>query len=187
MENKAAMIEERKAVQARYWLIRRMLDDRGLTMRAIAKRAKVSESMVSKVVGGSGSSRRVEEAIARACVVIKPDAYVLYMGNNEVNGPFGPRAPMKNGKPWPLWLVRARMWMTDLRIGQLVAGHGRVPWHAPESKAMVSAKPVDCLFFTCNRPREGRVPAPAQSEQWFRLLAEQFPDSLPRFEALINE
>ncbi len=77
----------------------------------------------------------VNEAIARACVVIKPDAYVLYMGNNEVNGPFGPRAPMKNGKPWPLWLVRARMWMTDLRIGQLVAGHGRVPWHAPESKA----------------------------------------------------
>ena len=69
MENKAAMIEERKAVQARYWLIRRMLDDRGLTMRAIAKRAKVSESMVSKVVGGSGSSRRVEEAIARACGV----------------------------------------------------------------------------------------------------------------------
>ncbi len=88
------------------------------------------------------------------------------------------------------WLNRGCVFLSK-RVGNWPSDDGdssrHCILHAPESKAMVSAKPVDCLFFTCNRPREGRVPAPAQSEQWFRLLAEQFPDSLPRFEALINE
>jgi hypothetical protein len=59
--------------------------------------------------------------------------------------------------------------------------------HTSDSNSVVTAKPVDCLFFTCDRPREGRVPTQVQSEQWFRLLAEHFPDSLRRFEALIAE
>ncbi len=59
--------------------------------------------------------------------------------------------------------------------------------HTPASGAHVSAKPIDCVFYTCNRPKEGRLPSQEQSAEWFRLLAEHFPNSLERFEALIGK
>ena len=59
--------------------------------------------------------------------------------------------------------------------------------HVPGSATTVTAKPIDCVFFTCNRPLEARVPNVDQSAAWFRLLAEHFPNSLERFDALIGE
>jgi hypothetical protein len=59
--------------------------------------------------------------------------------------------------------------------------------HAPLSGTRVTTKPVDCVFFTCTRPIEARVPTEEQSAAWFRLLAESFPNSLERFEALIDQ
>lgn len=58
--------------------------------------------------------------------------------------------------------------------------------HDAGSHTGTAAKPVDCVFFTCERPRVGRVPTPLQSERWFQLLAENFPDSLSRFESMIS-
>jgi hypothetical protein len=58
--------------------------------------------------------------------------------------------------------------------------------HAPNSATAVTAKPIDCVFFTCNRPLEARMPTAEQSSTWFQLLAEHFPNSLERFEALIG-
>jgi hypothetical protein len=59
--------------------------------------------------------------------------------------------------------------------------------HAPNSDTTVTTKPIDCVFFTCNRPIEARVPTTEQSEKWFQLLAEHFPNSLERLEALIHK
>lgn len=59
--------------------------------------------------------------------------------------------------------------------------------HTAASGTHVTAKPIDCVFYTCGRPREGRVPTTEQSAEWFRLLAEHFPNSLERFEALLGK
>jgi hypothetical protein len=54
-----------------------------------------------------------------------------------------------------------------------------------ERDSHVTAKPIDCVFYTCDRPIVARVPSEAQSSEWFRILAECFPNSLERFEQLI--
>ena len=68
---------------------------------------------------------------ARACRRIQPDLFIVYMGNNEVNGPFG--ATVQEANPWQmsLPLIRFRIRLRELRLAQLAAGRGRVPWHAP--------------------------------------------------------
>ena len=56
--------------------------------------------------------------IARDCAPLKCDFWVVYMGNNEVVGPFGsgtvfgPQAP-------PLFLARLGIWMKKWKLGQL--------------------------------------------------------------------
>jgi hypothetical protein len=59
--------------------------------------------------------------------------------------------------------------------------------HTRLSSSHVTAKPIDCVFYTCNKPIQGRVPTAHQSEEWFRLLATNFPNSLERFERLIGD
>jgi tetratricopeptide (TPR) repeat protein len=57
--------------------------------------------------------------IARECAGLDGDLWVIYMGNNEMVGPygagtiFGPKAP-------PLWLVRASLALKSTRTGQLL-------------------------------------------------------------------
>ena len=58
--------------------------------------------------------------------------------------------------------------------------------HTPSSGSHVTAKPIDCVFYTCTKPIEGRVPTEQQSANWFRLLSTHFPNSMERFEALIR-
>jgi hypothetical protein len=59
--------------------------------------------------------------------------------------------------------------------------------HTPPSGSHVTAKPIDCVFYTCNKPIEARAPTEEQSANWFRLLGTHFPNSLERFEALIRD
>lgn len=68
---------------------------------------------------------------ARACRRIQPDLFIVYMGNNEVNGPFG--ATVQETNPWRMSLpmIRLRIRLRELRLAQLATGRGRVPWHAP--------------------------------------------------------
>lgn len=56
---------------------------------------------------------------ARALRALKPDVVVIYMGNNEVIGPFGPGSVF--GRPRPSAWVRAQLAMRGTRVGQLVA------------------------------------------------------------------
>lgn len=63
--------------------------------------------------------------IAKDCARLEPDLFVLYLGNNEVIGPFGPAtvfAPFARR----LWFIRATMAAKATRIGQLVDAGARV-------------------------------------------------------------
>ena len=71
--------------------------------------------------------------IARELAGFSPDLFVVYMGNNEVVGPYGPGCAYLSEMP-PLWLIRLSVFVRSTRIGQLAAalagrlrGHGRPP------------------------------------------------------------
>jgi tetratricopeptide (TPR) repeat protein len=54
--------------------------------------------------------------IADDLPLLRPDVVVLYMGNNEVLGPFGPGSLF--GRPAPAWWVRLQLRARGTRIGQ---------------------------------------------------------------------
>jgi Tfp pilus assembly protein PilF len=58
--------------------------------------------------------------IAEEAAALEPDLLVIYMGNNEVVGPFGPGSATHSAMP-PLPLIRASIWTARTRTGQLVA------------------------------------------------------------------
>lgn len=56
--------------------------------------------------------------IARQLKELSPDFVVIYMGNNEVVGPYGPGCAYLSEMP-PLWVIRLSMAVKASRIGQL--------------------------------------------------------------------
>jgi hypothetical protein len=57
--------------------------------------------------------------------------------------------------------------------------------HDPQSDSHLTAKPIDCVFFTCDKPIYARIPDLKISRRWFRALALDYPNSVQRFDALI--
>jgi tetratricopeptide (TPR) repeat protein len=57
--------------------------------------------------------------IARECAEREPDLFVIYMGNNEVVGPYGAAGVLGPGAP-PLALVRGSIGVKETRTGQLL-------------------------------------------------------------------
>lgn len=57
--------------------------------------------------------------IAREAAEFQPDLFVVYMGNNEVVGPYGPSSVV-TGAVLPAWLVRVGLAVRASRTGQLV-------------------------------------------------------------------
>jgi tetratricopeptide (TPR) repeat protein len=55
--------------------------------------------------------------IAAECARYEPDAVLVYMGNNEVVGPYGPGS-LLGGDAVPLPLIRAVTWLRSMRVGQ---------------------------------------------------------------------
>jgi tetratricopeptide (TPR) repeat protein len=62
--------------------------------------------------------------IARACARQQGDLWIIYMGNNEMVGPFG-AATVFGAKAPPLRLVRLSVVIQETRLGQLLANIGR--------------------------------------------------------------
>lgn len=59
--------------------------------------------------------------------------------------------------------------------------------HAPKSPTHLSAKPIDCVFYTCNTPIDSKIPSSKTSQRLFRALAKAYPRSVERFKRLIEE
>ncbi len=57
--------------------------------------------------------------IAKDCAIHQPDLFIVYMGNNEVVGPYGPGTVFQQWSP-NLRLVRASIWVKSTRVGQLI-------------------------------------------------------------------
>lgn len=65
--------------------------------------------------------------IARECAQHDGDVWIVYMGNNEMVGPFG-AATVFGAQAPPLAVVRMHLWLEGTRVGQLlgaVVGHFR--------------------------------------------------------------
>ncbi len=66
----------------------------------------------------------VVRSIAKDCRQLDADAWVVYMGNNEVLGPFG-AGTVFGGENTPLWLIRTGLALKRTRTGQLLSGQWR--------------------------------------------------------------
>jgi len=72
---------------------------------------------------------------ARDCAKLKPDLLIIYMGNNEVVGPYGPGTVFA-GPSASLPVIRMGLWVKAARVGQLVSntvgvvsgGKGSAEW-----------------------------------------------------------
>ena len=62
--------------------------------------------------------------IARASAALQGDLWIIYMGNNEMIGPFGAVTVFGSQSP-PLWYVRLTLAAQKTRLGQLLASLGR--------------------------------------------------------------
>lgn len=62
------------------------------------------------------NSHAVRE-ISRECMRYEPDLFIVYCGNNEVVGPFGPGTVFQSGMP-PLWFIRFQLGLSRLRTWQ---------------------------------------------------------------------
>jgi tetratricopeptide (TPR) repeat protein len=62
--------------------------------------------------------------IARECARHEGDLWIIYMGNNEMIGPFGAITVFGTQSP-PLWYVRFNLALQRTRVGQLLSNLGR--------------------------------------------------------------
>ncbi|HYM12332.1 MAG TPA: tetratricopeptide repeat protein, partial [Bryobacterales bacterium] len=70
--------------------------------------------------------------ISRDCAGQAPELYVVYMGNNEVVGPYGPGTVFHGYSPH-LPLIRANIWLKSTRTGELLEdAASRLARHEPE-------------------------------------------------------
>jgi len=74
-----------------------------------------------EVVNGAmvAVNSHVVREIARDCAAHEPDLFVVYAGNNEVIGPFGPGTVFQRRSP-SLWMVRAGVRLRATRVGSLL-------------------------------------------------------------------
>lgn len=57
-------------------------------------------------------------AIAKDCTSKEGDFWIVYMGNNEVVGPYGAGTVFNKSTVPPLWLIRAQLALKTTRLGQ---------------------------------------------------------------------
>ena len=109
------------------------------------------------VTAMEGMNSHVARVIADEAVDLHPDLFLVYMGNNEVVGPFGASDVFRGYTP-SVRTVRASLWLKSTRTGQLVGriidsvtGRGKQVWMGMESFAGAGVRADDPrLKTTCD-------------------------------------
>ena len=70
--------------------------------------------------GMAAINSNVIAEIARDCAARRPDLFIIYMGNNEVVGPYGPGTVFHRWTPSRA-AIRAGLWAKSTALGQLMA------------------------------------------------------------------
>jgi tetratricopeptide (TPR) repeat protein len=70
-------------------------------------------------LGITAINSHVVYQVTRQLPDFEPDLLVVYLGNNEVIGPYGPGSAYLATMP-PLWAIRASVWARGMRTGQLL-------------------------------------------------------------------
>ncbi len=66
----------------------------------------------------AGVNSHVLRYVAEKSIFLQPDVVLLYMGNNEVHGPFGIYHLFRDSVPLPHWLVQFRIRLENLYVVQ---------------------------------------------------------------------
>ena len=102
-------------------------------------------------LGITAINSHVVYQVARQLPGFEPDLLVVYLGNNEVIGPYGPGSAYLSTMP-PLWVIRASVWARGTRTGQLLqrvlarfGGRGTQPleWRGMETFAQNTVRATD--------------------------------------------
>ena len=101
------------------------------------------------VTAMEGMNSHVSRVIADEAAALQPDLFLLYMGNNEVVGPYGV-SDVFHGYAPSLGVVRASLWLKSTRTGQLagriiaaLSGQGEQVWKGMESFAGAGVRADD--------------------------------------------
>ncbi len=93
------------------------------------------------VTAMEGMNSHVSRVIADEAAGLQPDLFVVYMGNNEVVGPYGP-SDVFGGYAPSVRIIRASLWLKSTRTGQLagrifaaLSSRGSQVWKGMESFA----------------------------------------------------
>ncbi len=91
------------------------------------------------VTAMEGMNSHVSRVIADEAAELQPDLFVVYMGNNEVVGPYGISDVFRGYTP-NLTTIRASLWLKSTRTGQMVgrlidsmSGRGDQVWKGMEN------------------------------------------------------
>ena len=89
-----------------------------------------------------GMNSHVMAPAAQAAEALQPDCYVIYMGNNEATGPYGPSTALAR-LPffWRVPVIRGLIALHNWRLFQLVQGPGPDPGEKPDAEALQHMQP----------------------------------------------
>ena len=59
--------------------------------------------------------------------------------------------------------------------------------HQPENDICLTEKPIQCVFYSCDRPYELKQPEAKLAADWMDALSKKYPDSLDRLNALMAD
>ncbi len=79
-----------------------------------------------------GANSHTMRAVARFGARLKPDVIIVYMGNNEMVGPFGATSVLRGARFWSRPVIRASIALQGCRLLQWARGNARGPQLAPE-------------------------------------------------------
>jgi len=94
--------------------------------------------------------------IARDCAAHQPDLFVVYMGNNEVVGPYGPGTIFQQWSP-SRKLIRANVWLKSTRVGQLLGD--AMGWLSPRNGSPTAWRGMEMFMGNQVAADDPRLPA----------------------------